>query len=327
MNGHRFPFLKQVQAAVFRPGGLTLGSVIREERFSGMRDEAVRRVVAAEYGTEHGSFGSHVVLIGGKPYPRNVLTFVMGTAMCKAKGDRVLNRKFSLAEARAAEKIIMWSSEPERLIDAVSGIRMVRPGGRYMVPVSDYLMESVKISAVEWKLVNQRVERGNVILDRRRAIRLVRHEAAARILRGIEEMPLTDEDAADLEPYVRKVGTSHVWRAARAITRDDYPPCITHAMEQLADGENLPHRARFLLATYLASAGVERDDVAGLFRTAPDYDERITRYQVEQIFSGKYKPPNCSRIESNGDCRRTPACGTVTNPLRFRHGRCPDSTV
>ena len=41
----------------------------------------------------------------------------------------------------------------------------------------------------------------------------------------------------------------------------DYPPCIKHALEEMNNGENLPHSARLLLATYMLTIGKSVDYV------------------------------------------------------------------
>jgi len=62
----------------------------------------------------------------------------------------------------------------------------------------------------------------------------------------------------------------------------EYPPCIEHAIKALNDGENLSHSGRFMLATFLLGRGQAVDDVAPLFKNAPDYNEKVTRYHLNQ---------------------------------------------
>ncbi|VVC71922.1 Uncharacterised protein [uncultured archaeon] len=59
---------------------------------------------------------------------------------------------------------------------------------------------------------------------------------------------------------------------------------------------------------------MKEEGVAALFRTAPDFDERTTRYQVEYLAKKGYKVPSCSNAESYGVCVAN--CGT-RSPLGY----------
>lgn len=63
------------------------------------------------------------------------------------------------------------------------------------------------------------------------------------------------------------------------VTTGEYPPCVKHAIDMLEKGENLPHSGRFMLATFLLSKGQSIQQIAPLFKNAPDYNERVTLYQ------------------------------------------------
>jgi DNA primase large subunit len=77
-----------------------------------------------------------------------------------------------------------------------------------------------------------------------------------------------------------------------------------------------------MLATFLLGRGQTVDDVAPLFKNAPDYNEKVTRYQLNQI-SGetgsntKYSCPSCEKIKSNDLCFVTSDCDYIINPLQF----------
>jgi len=109
------------------------------------------------------------------------------------------------------------------------------------------------------------------------------------------------------------------------------PPCIEKLIQDLQHGENLPHFARFALAAFLVNAGWSVDQIVDLFRNAPDFDEKVTRYQVEHI-AGKrgggrrYVPPACERMRQEGLCVAN--CG-ISNPiewLRKRQGSTAQSS-
>jgi DNA primase large subunit len=77
-----------------------------------------------------------------------------------------------------------------------------------------------------------------------------------------------------------------------------------------------------MLATYMLSIGKSVDEVILLFKNAPDYNEKITRYQVEHLagIKGsqiKYSVPTCSKLANENLCYATNDCKGITNPVQF----------
>jgi len=106
------------------------------------------------------------------------------------------------------------------------------------------------------------------------------------------------------------------------VTTGEYPPCIKHAIEILEKGENLPHSGRFMLATFLLSKGQSVEEIAPLFKNAPDYNERVTLYQLNHLAgtSGSgthYSCPSCEKLKTQNLCFAIPECDNIINPLQF----------
>ena len=76
----------------------------------------------------------------------------------------------------------------------------------------------------------------------------------------------------------------------------------------LESGENLSHAGRFALAAFLYRAGADSETMVDAYRGAPDFDESITRYQIEHITlhdQGRgYEPPECDKLRSHSLCFR-----------------------
>jgi DNA primase large subunit len=106
------------------------------------------------------------------------------------------------------------------------------------------------------------------------------------------------------------------------VTTGEYPPCIKHAIDILEKGENLPHSGRFMLATFLLSKGQSVQQIAPLFKNAPDYNERVTLYQLNHLSgtsgSGtQYSCPSCEKLKTQSLCFATSDCDNIINPLQF----------
>jgi DNA primase large subunit len=60
-----------------------------------------------------------------------------------------------------------------------------------------------------------------------------------------------------------------------------------------------------------------------LYVSVTDFDEALTRYQIEHIAGLKgartrYTPPTCNTLRTHGICRNQDAiCKTVTHPLSY----------
>jgi DNA primase large subunit len=123
------------------------------------------------------------------------------------------------------------------------------------------------------------------------------------------------ERVGDLVLLAKKFSTT-------VIVSSDYPPCVKHAIEVLDRGENLPHSGRFMLATYLLAKGQTIEQIAPLFKNAPDYNERVTKYQLEHIAGSsgkatKYSCPSCEKLKSENLCFAIPECDGIINPVQF----------
>jgi len=106
------------------------------------------------------------------------------------------------------------------------------------------------------------------------------------------------------------------------VTPDRYPPCVIHALNMLQKGQNIPHYGRFLLTTYMVNIGKGVDEIMSLYPRAPDFDERITRYQVEHIAGlrggrVKYRCPSCRTLVTHSFCLKKKECDEIRNPLQF----------
>ena len=106
------------------------------------------------------------------------------------------------------------------------------------------------------------------------------------------------------------------------VVSTEYPPCIKHGIEVLEKGENLPHSGRFMLATFLLSRGQSVEQIAPLFKNAPDFNEKVTLYQLNHLAgtsgSGtKYSCPSCEKLKSQNLCFAIPECDNIVNPLQF----------
>ncbi|MDD9809950.1 MAG: DNA primase [Thaumarchaeota archaeon] len=323
----RYPFLDNAGEYI-ADKGYTIEAFGRDPDLVPFIELAMRRVEAAASGLVYSSD-----LDGGdtseRSVDREVFSFVVAAVLLRAAGARSLVRRFALSESRRAERFLEKSlaresrerDVPARLLEGLFSVRVRRADYGYGVPVASYVRRSVNFHEREWKLVNRDVHAGLVRLTAHQVVRLVRQELADHIAGRIRQSP-TPPDLPNFAPHVARIRElSESLEPKYVEVTGEHPPCIKHAMEVLERGENLPHSGRFMLATFLLGRGWEVARIAPLFKGAPDYNEKTTLYQLNNISGAdggtRYSCPLCDKLETQGLCHRTAECEGIISPMQF----------
>jgi len=263
-------------------------------------------------------------------YAVSMASFIIGSIVVRASNDPYIISRFSLAEGRRSEKFLLDELENNSMAGRQVAVYVFQGASGcpltmdLELTVPCYLRLAPQYMA-GWKLVNRSLRGGYVRVLQHEVGHMFR-EAVARKIRGIIEgmpQPTLDPSLKGLIGDILKYKP----KPPAVITRPEkYPPCINIALKRLKEGENLPHSARFMLAAYLLKVGLGEDDVVSLFVTAPDFNERVTRYQVQQISGRKagregYSVPSCRKLLTEGLCYRDESCGTIMHPLQYGRGR------
>tara|TARA_B100000470_G_scaffold103854_1_gene80087 strand:- start:614 stop:1639 length:1026 start_codon:yes stop_codon:yes gene_type:complete len=263
--------------------------------------------------------------------PREVFSFLLAIVLLKLSGMHTLIKRFALAEARRAEKYLEKdlaniSDESKnqlavRVIDDLFSVKVKKLDDYFIIPISDYLKHSINFHEREWKLINRHVENGQVFLTPHETVRLIRKELGTYINSKIVNAK-TPTMIPGFEDSVNKLVSLSKKFKTFTVTTGEYPPCIKHAINILEKGENLPHSGRFMLATFLLSKGQTIQQIAPLFKNAPDYNPRVTLYQLNHLAgtsgSGtQYSCPSCEKLKTQSLCFATSECDNIINPLQF----------
>ena len=194
----------------------------------------------------------------------------------------------------------------------------------YKIKISDYLDHPIAFQEREWNLVNRTVDKGYVYLDGSEIVRLFRNELYLLIIDRIKKMnPEVIPDIIISISNSLKSRWEKMYPPLRAPGHQDIlPPCIQHIYNQIDKGENLSHPARVLLGTFLIYTNKSMEEMIDLFKRLPDYNEQITRYQLEHL-AGKrgntkqYFVPSCEKIKLNNLCFETVVCKGISNPTQL----------
>jgi DNA primase large subunit len=317
----KYPFLAEA-GEYLRDKGFNLEQLGHSD-WAPLVEKAYGRIVVASSGQVYGTDIEQL-----KDLDMEILSFIVAVILLKATGINTLTRRFSLSEARRAEKYLEHdlrqkydSDFPLKIIQELFSIKVAVESDDFMLSVPNYLQRAVHFHEKEWKLVNRRVANGFVHLTAHETIRLIRTELGQYINSKIQSITLPSIPDT-FKMRIRDLVSLASKFSDTIVVSSDYPPCVKHAIEVLERGENLPHSGRFLLATYLLARGQTTDQIAPLFKNAPDYNERITRYQLEHISGSsgkgtKYQCPSCDKLRSENLCFAIPDCNGIINPIQF----------
>ncbi len=326
----KYPFLADA-GQYLKDKGFTLQQFGTDPDLRLSVDKALNRVLVSADGKIYKSD-----LIDGeasKEYilEREVFSFLLAIVLLKLTGMTTLIKRFALAEARRAEKFlekdlgnISDESKKElaiKIIDDLFSIQIKKQNDFFIIPIANYLTHSINFHEREWKLINRHVENGFVFLTSHETVRLIRKELGNYISSKILNAKTPSMISGFEEPVEKLISLSKKF-VTHTVSTGEYPPCIKHAIEVLEKGENLPHSGRFMLATFLLAKNQPVEQIAPLFKNAPDYNERVTLYQLNHLAGSsgsgtQYACPSCEKLKTQNLCFAIPECDNIFNPLQF----------
>ena len=262
-------------------------------------------------------------------------SFPIAVMMAAATNDPPLKRRYALAEAKRASELLK-DEDREKILKIAENfnwkIKPIEEDSQthdFTLHFTDFLKNATNLHSKKWKLVNRLMLNGEVYLTKTEASRLLEEE----VRRHIEEklntkvgsLPETITQHVDRlrQLFSERKAEIKMEELPRDIVIPAFPPCIKKLYDTIASGRNVSHIGRFALTSFLTSIGMPTEDVTNLFRTLPDFNERLTRYQVEHIAGRrgsrtKYIPPRCDTLQTHGVCpNKDEICREIRHPLAY----------
>jgi DNA primase large subunit len=263
-----------------------------------------------------------------------IFSFPIAVMLVAATEDSLIKSRYSLAEAKRASELLK-AEEKEKLLEVANNfnwdVRLVKDVSLrpyvFALRFPVFLKNATGFHDKNWKLVNHLLINGEVYLTEREVSRLLEEE-----VRKYIEGKL-DTKIKSLPPHImarvnqlrqlaaKKREQIQLEEIPKRVVMEAFPSCIKGIYDRVAAGRPASHIGRFALTSFLLSIGMTVEDVFKFFRSVSDFNERMTRYQVEHIAgtrgSGtKYKPPNCTTLRTHGICiSPEPECRRAVNPL------------
>jgi DNA primase large subunit len=327
----KYPFMKEAAEHV-RGIGIDFDELERDSDFYlPFLDRAEKRVEAALRDVSAYSETKPVTEMNDSEREIEIFSFPLAVMLAVGTEDSFIKSRFALAEAKRASALLK-SEEKEKLLEVANNFNWnVDDFGLepyvFAVRFPIFLKNATGFHDKRWKLVNQKMVDGKVYLTKQKASRLLEEEVRkyveSRLDTKIKSLPpgimarvtrLRQLSAERREQIQREEMPDRVVMEA-------FPSCIKGVYERVAAGRPASHIGRFALTSFLLNIGMSEEDVFKFFRSVSDFNERMTRYQVQHIAgtrgSGtKYTPPNCATLRTHGICiSPEPECRGAVNPL------------
>ncbi|MFQ5986744.1 MAG: DNA primase regulatory subunit PriL [Thermoplasmata archaeon] len=318
-----YPFLPEASRYI-REHGLPLEEVLDHRAFQGARRLARERVRTS---LETGDLPNPPLSRSAERLAA-LYAFPLARILVSCVGDGFLVRRYALAEADLARRRL--SREDDDFLLAVSralGLDVLHDGA-FRLHFTDFLRATRQLRGKEWKLINQPVQEGFVLMSRDRFLRVVEGHLRNRF-EG--ELPLEvnptllrafEEETIALRTALRERRAKLQGGDLGTIRVTNFPPCMEKLLAAVLASENVSHPGRFALVAFMNNIGLGFEEIYQIFASVPDFRESVTRYQIEhitgQISGTVYTAPECSTMQSYGICPGPDQlCLTITHPLSY----------
>jgi len=266
-----------------------------------------------------------------------ISSYPVALLLVTATENSFIRKRYALAEAKQAGEDL--AGEPKEKIFRVAenfGWKLTPSTQSYEIPsefvlhFTDYLRNTTHLRENKWKLINRILIDGNVYLNKNDVVRLLQEEIQRHIEKRLELAKLAKyppQITAIAERIkklaVERIGPAEMEGFPKIVVQEAFPPCIKALYEAASSSRHLSHVGRFTLTSFLINIGMPSEKVNELFKGFSDYNERLTRYQVEHIAGERgsrtrYTPPQCTTLQTHGVCTNSDdLCRRIHHPLAY----------
>jgi DNA primase large subunit len=265
-----------------------------------------------------------------------ILSFPVAIMLTITTENSFIKKRYALAEAKQTfEDLKLEPKERLRTIAQnfnwrLAPIENLEPPFEFLLNFTDYLRNTTHLREKKWKLVNRLLSKGNVYLTRNETARLLSEEVRRHVEKRLEtkDKPKLPEGILEIAEKIKKLSVEKIGEAEtvgfpKTIEQTAFPPCIQALYQSFTSGRHLSHIGRFTLTSFLINIGMPPETVIDLFKSISDFNERMTRYQVEHIAGDKgsrtrYIPPKCDTLKTHGVCvNPDDLCRRIRHPLGY----------
>jgi DNA primase large subunit len=269
-----------------------------------------------------------------------ILSFPVAIMLTVATRNTFIQKRYALSEAKQTFGDL--KTEPKEKLQALTRnfnwklepIQKPMPPYEFTIHFTDYLRNTTHLREGKWKLVNRALDQGEVYVTRSETARLLSEEVRRHIEKrqDAKDMPKLPAVILTIAEKVRKlsvekIGENEMEGFPKVVVQTAFPPCINALYQAFSSGRHLSHVGRFTLTSFLTNVGMPTETIIDLYKGFSDYNERMTRYQVEHIVGDKgsrthYTSPSCDTLRTHGVCANPDdLCKGVRHPLSYYRRR------
>jgi DNA primase large subunit len=263
-----------------------------------------------------------------------ISSFAAALVLVIATKNSWIKKRFALAVAKSAHAEMLKEETSKEKIWAIAqdfnwDISDGKPFKDFRIVFNFYLKNAAHMHGSEWKLVNQIMDKGMVYLNQDKVVRLLQEEVKSRVekrldVSEIKNLPEEIVAIADgLTKLAQEIMGQEIDEMPKVVIQAAFPPCINALYTDAAQAHHLSHIGRFTLTSFMVNIGMTPEGLNEMFKIFADYNERLTRYQIEHIAgergSGtKYTCPQCAVLQTHGVCKnRDDLCRWIYHPLQY----------
>jgi DNA primase large subunit len=266
-----------------------------------------------------------------------IASFPVALLLVIATENSLIKKRYALAEAKQAssdlanepkEKILKIALDFDWKIKLTAKESSDSPS-EFIIYFTDYLRNTSHLHDKKWKLTNSILSEGNIYLNKKDVARLLEEEVRRRVEKRLDvKVPKFPAEFTLIAERIKKlaqetIGQSELDEMPKVVVQAAFPPCINALYADAASSHHLSHIGRFTLTAFLVNIGMTPESLNELFKTFSDYNERLTRYQIEHIAGERgsgthYTSPQCSILQTHGVCKnKDDFCRRIYHPLAY----------
>ena len=324
----KYPFLKET-AEYIKPLELQIEDLTGTEMTQILK-RAEERVSEAVVSTK--------IIRRRKKTDLEILSYPVALLLVTATENSFIRKRYALAEAKQTSEELIGESKEKilRVSENFEWKLTLKPRQSCEIPFefvlhfTDYLRNTTHLRDDKWKLINRILVDGNVYLNKNDVVRLLEEEVRKHIEKRLEAAKLAKYPAQIIaiaekikKLAVERIGVAEMEGFPKVVVQEAFPPCIKALYEAASSSRHLSHIGRFTLTSFLVNIGMPSEKVTELFKSFSDYNERLTRYQIEHIAGERgsrtrYNPPQCATLQTHGVCVNSDnLCRGVRHPLAY----------
>lgn len=230
--------------------------------------------------------------------PTNILeldipVWLISTIILRCVNNNYLTRKFVANYGKFIETLLLKDIHNRSIrlqilayFGITKDIEFIHPRkdtSLIKISIMNYLDFEGGYSEPRLKLVNQVLEKGFVIVEKPRFIYLIRLSLEQNLLKRIKNMKLYTGNEL-INKVVEEVRERYPqFNKLQAPDKNNLPPSIKEIIDKAYREKHLAHHERVKIGIYLQGAGFDMDCILDIFRNLSDWDEKVTRYQLESL--------------------------------------------